>query len=144
MQITLNHDEILTALDAYVRTCINIADDKKVIIDMKAGRGDNGFSATLDIVPIREEAVTQSATIVKIPAPVSLMNQPEEPAPAEEEQPQPVALKPAGGLFGKKADTVIPDEVAEESTYDGADDTDQVEEAPKSLGKSIFSKAAAG
>lgn len=51
MQITLNQDEIMQALDVYVRTQINIALNQKVVIDLKAGRGENGYSATLDIVP---------------------------------------------------------------------------------------------
>ena len=60
MQITLNHDEILEALDAYVRTQIAIAPGQQVTIDLKAGRGENGFSATLDIVPVsRKTSVSE-------------------------------------------------------------------------------------
>ena len=60
MQITLNHDEILEALDAYVRTQIAIAPGQQVAIDLKAGRGENGFSATLDIVPAKAAPVAES------------------------------------------------------------------------------------
>lgn len=49
MQITLEHDEILSALDAYVRTQINLSENQSIDIDIKAGRGANGFSAILDI-----------------------------------------------------------------------------------------------
>ena len=49
MQITLNQDEIEEAIEAYVRGQISIALNQEVTIDLKAGRGDNGFSAVLDI-----------------------------------------------------------------------------------------------
>ena len=51
MQITLNQDEILEALEAYVRNQINLAPNMEIEIDLKAGRGENGYSATLDIRP---------------------------------------------------------------------------------------------
>lgn len=50
MQITLNQAEILTALEAYVRSQVNIAENHKAVIELKAGRVD-GYTATLDIVP---------------------------------------------------------------------------------------------
>ena len=51
IQITLNQDEIFSALDAYVRSQISVKDGMEISIDMKAGRGENGYSATIDIVP---------------------------------------------------------------------------------------------
>lgn len=51
MQITLNQEEILEALDGYVRERIAIAENQEVTIDMKAGRSENGFTATLNIIP---------------------------------------------------------------------------------------------
>lgn len=51
MQITLNQTEIETALRRYVNEQVNIREGHEVIIDLKAGRGENGFSATIDIVP---------------------------------------------------------------------------------------------
>ncbi len=53
MQITLNQDEIETAIKDYVSNQIVIAEDMEIAIDMKAGRGDNGYTATLDIRPAR-------------------------------------------------------------------------------------------
>lgn len=49
MQIILQEDEILEALESYVRDQITIASNQEIKIDLKAGRGENGFSATLDI-----------------------------------------------------------------------------------------------
>ncbi|QEA03331.1 hypothetical protein HYP97_gp58 [Klebsiella phage KpCHEMY26] len=51
MQITLNQDEILEALKDYAFRVINVAPGNDITIDLKAGRGENGYSATLDIVP---------------------------------------------------------------------------------------------
>lgn len=51
MQITLNQDEIMEALKNYAFTIINVAPGNDINIDLKAGRGENGYSATLDIVP---------------------------------------------------------------------------------------------
>jgi hypothetical protein len=50
MQVILSQDEILSALELFVRNQIAIKDTQKIIIDLKAGRGENGFSANLDIV----------------------------------------------------------------------------------------------
>lgn len=56
MQITLNEAEILTALENYVRKQITISEGQTIAIDLKAGRGENGFSATLDIIDGSMEA----------------------------------------------------------------------------------------
>lgn len=60
MQITLNQTEIETALRRYVNDQVNVKDGNEIVIDLKAGRGDNGFSAIIDIVPA-SETVTSSA-----------------------------------------------------------------------------------
>lgn len=49
MQIILAEDEIMEALEAYVRERITLASNQTINIDLKAGRGENGFTATLDI-----------------------------------------------------------------------------------------------
>lgn len=128
MQITLNQDEILAALDDYVRTCISIPTGNTITIDLKAGRGDNGFSATLDIVP--------SNTMVPKPKPVTRAVS-EAPAPVEEAPASVAAPEPKPtGLFGSKA--------VEETTAavedDIPDETTAAEEP--SAPKSIFSKRA--
>lgn len=58
MQITLNQDEIIDAVKAYVRSQINIAPNQDIMIDLRAGRGENGFTATLDIVPQKKSQLT--------------------------------------------------------------------------------------
>lgn len=54
MQITLDENEIHDAIRAYVRGQITIADSQHIDIDMKAGRAENGFTATLNIRPASE------------------------------------------------------------------------------------------
>lgn len=51
MQITLNQDEIIEALKEYAFRVVNVAPGNDINIDLKAGRGENGYSATLDIIP---------------------------------------------------------------------------------------------
>lgn len=41
---------IFDALETYVRDRISIKKSQTVEIDLKAGRGENGYSATIDIV----------------------------------------------------------------------------------------------
>lgn len=71
MQIILTQDEILEALEAAVRTQIAIAEGQSVSIELKAGRGENGFSATLDIVP----AARANLRATTVSAPVTPMSQ---------------------------------------------------------------------
>ena len=68
MQITLNQDEIETALRNYVNQQVNIREGQEITIDLKAGRGENGFSATIDIVP--------AGATKAIPVPVSNVPKP--------------------------------------------------------------------
>ena len=49
MQVILSQDEIISALEQYVRSQISIKTGQTIVIDLKAGRGENGFSANLDI-----------------------------------------------------------------------------------------------
>jgi len=136
MQITLNHDEIVSALQTYVRSQITVAEDQDIVIDLKAGRGDNGFSATLDIVPAgmsrstapEPKPVTQTKPVAT-PAskPAAITSTPEDrkdPADepkAEPEKPKPAAkAKPTFGI--KKAEPKAePEPVADEPEEDDGD-----------------------
>lgn len=65
MQITLQESEILDALEDYVRSKISISESQKIIFDLKAGRGENGFTATLDIVANGSKAPVKSKPVSK-------------------------------------------------------------------------------
>ena len=56
MQITLNQAEIEKAIQNYVNEQVNIRDGQEVSIDLRAGRGPEGFTATIDIVPAGSKA----------------------------------------------------------------------------------------
>lgn len=73
MQITLSEEEILTAIDDFVRKQVNIADDQEISIELKAGRGENGYTATLDIRnrPIQSDSVRGSKATKADPIPSS-------------------------------------------------------------------------
>ena len=57
MQVMFNHEEILEAITAYVTNQGITCGDRELDIDMVAGRGEKGFSAT---VTICKEEVTKT------------------------------------------------------------------------------------
>ena len=164
MQITLNQDEIIQAIIAHVKSCINVAEGTEITVDLRAGRGDNGFSATLDIVPIKS-AVTQIpnayASTLAVAGQSMGNAKVTEAAPEKAAEPAPVAVKKAGGLFGAKPTAIVPEaapEVAETPSEDDVmgqtfNEEDEVptadpdatpeDDAPApKVGKSIFARSA--
>ena len=151
MQITLNHDEIVSALQTYVRSQITVAEDQDIVIDLKAGRGDNGFSATLDIVPAglsrstapEPKPVTQTKPVATLASkPAAITSTPEdrkdpadEPkAEAEAEKPKPAAkAKPTFGI--RKAEPKAePEPVADEpEEADGESEPDVTNETVNTM-----------
>lgn len=68
MQVTLDQNEIETGIRLYLDTQFKINEGQEITIDMKAGRGENGFSATIDIVPAGTvRAATEVVTSGKNP-----------------------------------------------------------------------------
>ena len=63
MQVTLNQSEIETGIRLYLDTQFKINDGQDITIELKAGRGPEGYTATIDIVP------AGSGTSVKTPEP---------------------------------------------------------------------------
>lgn len=123
MQITLNNEEIETAIKNYVRTIIAISEDQDIVIDMKAGRLEKGMSATLDIVPMNQAGEMLPPKTIEPAAPI-----PDTPAPVHgvpAASTKPVAVKALGVSALKKPEPV--EEVASAGeaeateTSDGAD-----------------------
>ncbi|UCR75510.1 hypothetical protein PP742_gp26 [Alcaligenes phage vB_Af_QDWS595] len=54
MQITINQVEIEAAIKAHILNQINVKEGHKLAIEMKAGRGADGYTATIDISPENE------------------------------------------------------------------------------------------
>lgn len=140
MQITLSQDEIEHAIIGYVRRQITIAEDQKIEVDLKAGRGENGFTATLDIRPmdlvrqtpvITTELHVSSEDLKKSLEQLDIEETVAE-APVEEEaKPEPV--KKATGLFAKaKAPETKSEEVQEAEAVLGTD-APEAEAAPKKI-----------
>ena len=84
MQITLVQSEIEQALTNHINGLINIKEGMEVKIDLSAGRGADGFKATIDIVPLVE--VVQPTVVVKA-------TKSETKPAAEEKQPKPEPRK---------------------------------------------------
>ena len=91
MQLILPQSELETAITEYVHGIMNIKDGNTMTIDLKAGRGLDGFTATVDIVksgtPVPAKTVVPAATPVtaSIVTPMKVIPRP----PAKEE---PVAV----------------------------------------------------
>lgn len=66
MQITLIQAEIETAIKQYVEDLINIKDNMEIAIDLKAGRGVDGFTAAIDIV---KKGSAAAKTVIPEPQP---------------------------------------------------------------------------
>jgi hypothetical protein len=77
MQIILPQSELEQAITEYVHGIMNIKDGNTMTIDLKAGRGLDGFTATVDIVKtgtvMPAKTVVPAAVIpVTTPAPIKL------------------------------------------------------------------------
>ncbi len=113
MQITLNQEEIFHALENYARSQIAIRDDQSIEIDLKAGRGEHGYSATLEI---KTAGPSQTVTASVTPAP-----EPERPA----------ADKPLSKRLSPVTETETEEKSPEKPTA----------KEPSPSAKSIFAKA---
>lgn len=75
MQVTLNQQEIETALKTYINDQITIKDGMEITIDLKAGRGPEGFSANIDIAPpktpVKGQAAAAKPAAAATPKPVA-------------------------------------------------------------------------
>lgn len=117
MQITLNQDEIEDAIRGFVLGHITIADDTHIAIDLKAGRGDNGFTATLDLNRASYGVAEDSPAVDNTTYP------PEHDPNADVPIPTKKAVKP------KKTDKVEKDSVSEEASTSDVEGFSEEEES---------------
>lgn len=54
MQITITQTEIEEAIDQYIRKRVRMAEFTPLAVDLKASRGSDGFTATIDLVDDQE------------------------------------------------------------------------------------------
>lgn len=80
MQITVVQSEIEEALRRYIGSQLTVAQGMQMNIDLRAGRGTDGFTATIDIRPGKVET-----TIAQAPKAAAFQAAPEEKVSQEEE-----------------------------------------------------------
>jgi hypothetical protein len=72
MQITLTQAEIEDAIRLYVNTEVQVREGKRIDIDLKATRGDLGYTAVIDIVNEDAPAANEQPSVVPAsPAPAA-------------------------------------------------------------------------
>lgn len=98
MQIKLNQKEIEQALIAYISNQGVSTSGKTIVVDMIAGRGENGISATIDIT---NEPTKTSGPIARGVESVT------EAAPS------------TGGMFNAHVDTDVAEEGADKPLFGG-------------------------
>lgn len=59
MLITLVQSELETAIKDYVHSIMHIKEGMEIIIELRAGRGENGYTANIDIVKQGAKPVTK-------------------------------------------------------------------------------------
>ncbi|AWN06214.1 hypothetical protein [Erwinia phage phiEaP8] len=83
MQIQLVQTEIEAALRAYVNNLINIKEGTQINIDLSAGRGADGFKATIDLVLATAGANVAPSTPAN---PAAVQEDKQKPEPKEEKK----------------------------------------------------------
>lgn len=104
--ITIDQEEIETAIKNHVRSKVSIAEGQDVAIEMKAGRGDNGFSATIEIGATLQTNTAKPAKATVTPAQTQVASASEDKAATVAETEKQADLEP----------TSVAEEVAEPAT----------------------------
>ena len=78
MRITLIQSEIETAIINYINAQVNVREGMSIVVDLSATRGENGFTATIDIVNAKAvKTIPQVvAPVVPIPEVVGEITEP--------------------------------------------------------------------
>lgn len=91
MQITLQHNEIEKALQAFVLQHVAPQANAQIAVTLKAGRGERNFSAIVDIVPhgqpLPKHDVDTAKTTAKAPATSKAVKASDAPGQAAEAAP---------------------------------------------------------
>lgn len=115
MKLTLNHAEMTAAITQYVKRVFTGLDPNAVVtVDMRAGRGENGYTAEVDIT-MPEDMLEQVAAPAPAPKPSPALRKPATPAP-KEEQPE-VQPEPAEDT-AEVSETVVEEVTKEEPPFD--------------------------
>lgn len=130
MQITINQAEIEEAIRDFVKKKLTVNSNQRIDIDLKATRGDEGYTAIIDVVDA-EPATSNSTGISQVAQEVKAERTTAAPAP-KAERPKavtkaaaPKAAAPAEAEVVEEASETVADEaalaeaVAEEPPFDG-------------------------
>jgi hypothetical protein len=129
MQITITQAEIETAIQNYTLGLIAVREDMRIDIDLRATRGEDGYTAVIDITPNDTppggEPIPETTPVTKPKAKAKETAAPSaEPAPEAPTEPKAAKPKAAPSIFKKPAP--IPQEGPVVSSDDMAP-TDPVE-----------------
>ncbi|QYW01832.1 hypothetical protein PP761_gp63 [Stenotrophomonas phage Paxi] len=70
LEITIDQNEIETAIRNHIGTLLTVKEGQQVNISLKAGRGENGFSATIEIGAAASTRQSSEPAQPETPAPV--------------------------------------------------------------------------
>lgn len=113
MKVTIVQSEIHAAIDGYVRSLIDVKTGSRIIIQLRATRGEDGTTADIDIVP-DDGSEDQPAT----------SNQAQAPAPVVSKSS--TAVKPKAEPKPKPTPAPAPEPVAEKAPASTAEQIEQV------------------
>lgn len=124
MKFILDQNEIETALKNYTNTLINLSTNATISIELKATRGDNGYTATVDV---------NTGPVAEVPVE----------APVKPIQKNRIAAIPVAKVAVEEPAQDSPEDVQEELPLEEAISVEEIaeelqEEAPKPKKKSIF------
>ena len=137
MQLILPQSELETAITEYVHGIMNIKDGNTMTIDLKAGRGLDGFTATVDIVksgtPVPAKTVVPAATPVtaSIVTPMKVIPRP----PAKEEPVAVVVVEEV--IVGTPEDTSVANKSEQQEAASEAKE-EAPAEAPTTVRRPLF------
>lgn len=153
MQITITEDEIKEAIRNHMLNQIHVKEDMTIEIDLKATRGDAGYTALIDISPSRKtaakaetkpapKAADKPVEKQEKPAPTKAKEAAPEPSLKAEVQPEPEPIEePELEPVEDKDDSnvVVLETAKEEPAADPAPEAEvKAEVAPAPAPKSIF------
>ena len=146
MQIILDQNEIEQALREHLNTKFRINEGQDITIEMKAGRGENGFTANIDIVPAGTSKPEQGKTLniaektARVPraAAPTTEDTSSTATAAQTEQPTPETA-PVADQAGQEAAQEATSEAAGETASDGAGEAQTGQEAPAKPTTGLFS-----
>ena len=123
MQITLIQSEIETAIKDYVHSIMHIKEGMEIDIELRAGRGENGYTANIDIVKQGAKPVAKPMLLSSRRAEEpTKKNEEEVPSSNQEEVVEQLPVRPQ---FRLTPATDVSSSTEQEPPFDPDTDTDE-------------------